>query len=341
MSICGSCNKTIDLCSLVKTVKCNGPCQGEFHSNCTSLKHQKLQTNKNVIWLCENCYNLCAKNVPDQAVWNNLQEKENNQVTISLTYLCDVEKRLGALEKKSSQDLTEVETNGTRSNNSPAQSKIPNKSKFNRGMLFIIGLIAFLILTLAITLFIVRGASRKPITAPRNYKFNGTLLRITKEEWFAEAERDSLKKLELPVQRVIIGHTATNGCENKTQCDGRVQSLQAFHIYSNGWNDIGYNFLVGGDGLVYEGRGWYNMGAYTKDYNRDSISIAFIGTFNMELPSENDLIAAQLLIDEGLRLGALSKDYRLYGARQLSPTESPGKALYSVITKWPHWAKNI
>lgn len=33
---------------------------------------------------------------------------------------------------------------------------------------------------------------------------------------------------------------------------------------SKNWDDIGYNFLVGGDGEVYEGRGWDKQGAHTK-----------------------------------------------------------------------------
>ena len=32
---------------------------------------------------------------------------------------------------------------------------------------------------------------------------------------------------------------------------------------SNGWFDIGYNFIVGEDGNVYEGRGWTKIGAHS------------------------------------------------------------------------------
>lgn len=42
---------------------------------------------------------------------------------------------------------------------------------------------------------------------------------------------------------------------------------------SNGWWDIGYNFLIGGDGNVYEGRGWDTTGAHAgvAEYNTNSI----------------------------------------------------------------------
>lgn len=110
---------------------------------------------------------------------------------------------------------------------------------------------------------------------------------------------------------------------------------------SRGWDDIGYNFLVGGDGNGYEGRGWNKQGAHTKGFNEKSICIAFIGTFNKIEPPQRQLKAAQKIIEQGIHLKKLSPDYRLYGHRQLSPTESPGTALYEIITKWPHWSNDL
>lgn len=66
---------------------------------------------------------------------------------------------------------------------------------------------------------------------------------------------------------------------------------------TRGWDDIGYNFLVGGDGNVYEGRDWDRLGAHTLGYNVRSIGIAFIGTFIEVKPPEHQLIAAQQLIE--------------------------------------------
>jgi N-acetylmuramoyl-L-alanine amidase len=43
------------------------------------------------------------------------------------------------------------------------------------------------------------------------------------------------------------------------------------------FSDIGYNFLVGGDGETYEGRGWDMQGAFAKEFNNRSLGIAFIG----------------------------------------------------------------
>jgi N-acetylmuramoyl-L-alanine amidase len=48
---------------------------------------------------------------------------------------------------------------------------------------------------------------------------------------------------------------------------------------TNGWIDIGYNFLVGEDGNIYEGRGWNNVGAHATNWNSKSIGICVIGDF--------------------------------------------------------------
>lgn len=76
-------------------------------------------------------------------------------------------------------------------------------------------------------------------------------------------------------------------------------------------------------------------------FNEGSISIAFIGQFCRATPPERSLIAAQQLIEEGVKLGKLVEDYRLYGHRQLIPTISPGKALFDIIKTWSHWSEDI
>lgn len=164
---------------------------------------------------------------------------------------------------------------------------------------------------------------------------------MTRAEWVASPPRTTLDRLFPPVSRVIIAHTATESCETKGKCVFHVRFIQNFHMESRGWDDIAYNFLVGGDGMVYEGRGWDNQGAHTKGYNKDSICIAFIGSYEDKLPKNISITAALLLIEEGVKLNKVKKDYKLYGARQLNGLESPGKKFYEVIKTWPHWTDKV
>jgi len=73
-------------------------------------------------------------------------------------------------------------------------------------------------------------------------------------------------------------------------------------LCATGWDDIGYNFLVGEDGNVYEGRGWDTVGTHAKGYNSKSIGIAFIGHFNDRIPNNAAINAAKQLISCGVSM---------------------------------------
>lgn len=116
-----------------------------------------------------------------------------------------------------------------------------------------------------------------------------------------------------------------------------MRSIQNMHINTNGWSDIGYNFLVGGDGLIYEGRGWGKQGAHAPGYNDKSVGISFIGTFTSGLPTNAALAAGKQLINCGVSLGHVSRTYSLIGHRQATSTECPGNKLYEEIKTWPNY----
>lgn len=125
--------------------------------------------------------------------------------------------------------------------------------------------------------------------------------------------------------------------EFQIACARQIRAMQSSHIRV-GFADLKYNFLVGGNGAAYEGRGWHKMGNQTIKYNSKSIGIAFIGSFMELKPSKIQLKSAQLLISEGVRLQYLRPDYRLYAHKQLAATDSPGTELTAIIMGWPNWS---
>ncbi|CAN7949649.1 unnamed protein product, partial [Ixodes pacificus] len=104
-----------------------------------------------------------------------------------------------------------------------------------------------------------------------------------------------------------------------------------------GWDDIGYSFLIGGDGRVYVGRGWNGKGAHTRGYNHRALGIAFMGDFTWTAPDEDMLNAARKLIECGIRLGKISKHYSLHGHRDANCTACPGDAFYRFLRTMPHF----
>jgi N-acetylmuramoyl-L-alanine amidase len=177
------------------------------------------------------------------------------------------------------------------------------------------------------------------LLAATNNTVSGTLRIVNRRTWLAQPPVKRSNPLQHPVKYVVILHTATETCSTQADCVFIVRNVQTYHIESYGWNDIGYSFLVGGDGSAYEGRGWDTEGAFALGYNKVAIGIAFIGTFTSDLPVPKQIQAAKQLIDLGVKNGAISPDYKLLAHRQLSPTESPGLAFFEQLQTWPHWAK--
>uniref|UniRef100_A0A3Q4APF9 Uncharacterized protein n=1 Tax=Mola mola TaxID=94237 RepID=A0A3Q4APF9_MOLML len=110
-------------------------------------------------------------------------------------------------------------------------------------------------------------------------------------------------------------------------------SIQRSHMTERNFDDIGYNFLIGADGTVYEGRGWDVSGAHAKGNNHDSLGVAFMGNFNIDAPSMEAVSAVKLLLQSGVSQGLLHPDFVLKGHRDLDQTECPGEKLYVTLSK--------
>ena len=119
-----------------------------------------------------------------------------------------------------------------------------------------------------------------------------------------------------------------------------VRNIQDLHVKQYGWDAIGYNFLVGGDGNIYEGRGWDVTGAHTRGYNAKSIGLSFIGDFTGKVPTDVQIEAAKALLEQGVKDGKLTANYKILGQRQVMPTLSPGSQLYNIIKTWSHWSES-
>ncbi|KAH7941925.1 hypothetical protein HPB49_018580 [Dermacentor silvarum] len=124
---------------------------------------------------------------------------------------------------------------------------------------------------------------------------------VSRNSWGARPPRVEVAMKDPRAEHVFIHHTTGPQCKHKTSCIRLVRSQQKHHMDTNRWPDISYNFLVGGDGLVYEGRGFGREGAHTHGYNRVGIAIAFVGDYNRAKPSQRMLLAAKRLISCGVR----------------------------------------
>ncbi len=91
------------------------------------------------------------------------------------------------------------------------------------------------------------------------------------------------------IRYAVVHHTAGSSGYSRSQAAAIVRGIQHFHVSSNGWNDIGYNFLVDRFGTIYEGRfGGVDqnvVGAHAQGFNTGSVGVALLGTYTSGAPS--------------------------------------------------------
>ena len=90
------------------------------------------------------------------------------------------------------------------------------------------------------------------------------------------------------VRLAVVHHTAGANSYTPAQSAAIVRGIEVYHVHGNGWNDIGYNFLVDRFGTVYEGRAGgitrNVIGAHSEGFNSGTVGIALIGNFTSAKP---------------------------------------------------------
>lgn len=157
---------------------------------------------------------------------------------------------------------------------------------------------------------------------------------ITRQEWNAAKSKSNTKPMG-QVQRVTLHHTSEYPGMNDLSDLQVVRAIANYHRNKLKWADIGYHYLIGRDGRVYEGRPTRLQGAHTGGHNENNLGISVIGHFTDDLPSPKQLQTLERLLANKLREYNLSSR-ELFGHRDFKPTQCPGESLY----RWLKQFKN-
>jgi hypothetical protein len=180
---------------------------------------------------------------------------------------------------------------------------------------------------------------------------------VTRAEWGAnEAIRRAPPRYADGVHVAIVHHTAGSNSYGAGQSASIVRAIELYHVQANGWNDIGYNFLVDKYGQIFEGR--YGgmtravVGAHAQGFNVGSAGIALLGNYDDAKPTAAARAALVSLLAWRLDLAhvdPLSKVVRvsdgnprypagrkvtlnaISGHRDTGPTSCPGTNLYAQL----------
>ena len=129
----------------------------------------------------------------------------------------------------------------------------------------------------------------------------GTPTIVARSAWGADESIRRGDPLFAPELRyAVVHHTAGKNAYTRTEAAAIVRGIQLYHVQANGWNDIGYNFLVDRFGTVYEGRyGGVDanvVGAHAQGFNTGSTGVALIGSFGTTaVPGAAESALEQLL----------------------------------------------
>lgn len=99
-----------------------------------------------------------------------------------------------------------------------------------------------------------------------------------------------------PVSHVIVHHSYTSNTSSNWAAT--VLAIWDYHVNSNNWCDIGYNWLIDPNGVIYEGRGGGNnvRGAHFCATNTGTMGICMLGTYMDTIPTEAALNSLRQLL---------------------------------------------
>ncbi|HSP74075.1 MAG TPA: N-acetylmuramoyl-L-alanine amidase [Gaiellaceae bacterium] len=132
--------------------------------------------------------------------------------------------------------------------------------------------------------------SRTVKTPVRRVAMTGQPTILPRFDWQANERIVRAKPLYAPTLRLaIVHHTVNANSYSRAQAAAIVRGIETYHVLGNGWNDIGYNFLVDRYGQIWEGRaGGIDrnvIGAHSAGFNTGSVGIALIGTYGSVGPT--------------------------------------------------------
>ncbi len=106
---------------------------------------------------------------------------------------------------------------------------------------------------------------------------------VSRSAWGSpDGQGSRVSPVYYPVKHMVVHHTADSNSLSGTQqsWSDRVRAIWSFHTFTRGWGDIGYNYLVDPNGVVYEGRaGGDDAVAFHDTANYGSMGVVLIGTY--------------------------------------------------------------
>ncbi|HPN67157.1 MAG TPA: N-acetylmuramoyl-L-alanine amidase [bacterium] len=169
---------------------------------------------------------------------------------------------------------------------------------------------------------------------------------INRDEWGADESLmfwdDDMEHKN--IQQIVIHHTAGND-NSPLDPAAVIRGIYYYHTVTNGWGDIGYNYIIDQYGNVYEGRkgGLGVVGAHAYGFNSGSVGISVLGNYETVEPSSNSIdglintiayVSFQTGLDLTKQAEINGKKYNtIVGHRDVQATACPGENFYQLLSQ--------
>lgn len=141
-----------------------------------------------------------------------------------------------------------------------------------------------------------------------------------------------------PAPFVIVHPTGTASCTTQAECATVIREIHDFQVDGNGWPDISYHFLIGGDNRIYQGRGWGRQGQNVEGFNNQAINIGYVGRFTQDRPSAEAVALLESLITCGISQGALASNANVVAQCQVTRIVScSATTIFDWISEHPRY----
>lgn len=169
--------------------------------------------------------------------------------------------------------------------------------------------------------------THKSYTEEKLPEYSGNYRLVRRHSWTKQGVRKNHRVMST-VNRITIHHTGEHGDIAKLPDLEVVKRIENYHRNERKWAAIGYHYLVGRDGTVYEGRPSRYQGAHTRSNNRNNLGISVIGDFSKHPVNSKQLATLRALLDDKRREYNV-RAHSVFGHRDLSPSVCPGRYLYA------------
>lgn len=156
---------------------------------------------------------------------------------------------------------------------------------------------------------------------------------ITRSEWGARPPTSVTPISASAIRFLAVHYTASNADEqvDHKNCAARVRGIQNYHMDTQEWSDIAYNWVFCKHGAIFQGRGNKRRSAATGPANGYTLAACFLGDDTQGRDDVTPLGKVALMSILAFVRGYTGRRITAKGHRDFMSTSCPGDQLYAFL----------